>query len=266
MLKKMLMDKGWKGSLCMHVVLWDSPAYDQTNPYVIDRQLRSYKWLGVDRVIATWKGLTNLQENETAKQLVFECFELELQFALLMDPWICKQAKDKEKAVMDSLTDAAHILGSPAYWRDVNGKAIVLDFVTGADLGKLAQARPDLSFWKQHVDYSWPPANGGTQKALDYAKQVHKLDTIKLASLCESFLDAGYVDPATQKVDYGKPAWYPGEQNVRELPSLAGNFFFDQLATINKNTDIALMTANDRRERTSFWGDAAAIFSGIKIG
>src|SRR5262249_9661236 len=150
------------------------------------------------------------KENAIISDMVFECYQQDMAFALMLDPWICKNATNKEQAVLDSLTDAKTVLGSPAYSRDASRKPIVLGFVTGADLTKLRAARPDLSFWEQHVDYTWPQI----KNPVLYDRQKHLLPTMKLATLCLSFLDAGWIDPVSQKVDYGKSAWWPGEQAV----------------------------------------------------
>lgn len=104
----------------------------------------------------------------------------------------------------------------------------------------------------------WNAANQAT-----YAKD-NANPAMLMPGVMIEFNDSGFLQPAGT-IDNNSEVWTAGAP-FREAKSLAGNFYFDQLATVSKSTQyLSLATWNDYRERTT-WEQFCAAMTGIRIG
>jgi hypothetical protein len=255
----------FKGKLLAHVMGWfGEPGhahrmtrYASNDPYVVERQLSAMKAVGIDGVILTWQGLTNAFLHQSAVEMCYQAAHCGMLFGLLLDPWICKSAANKEQAILDSLNSPStqRMLSSSAYLPE----RYVLDFDTGADFTKIAAARPDLVFLKRHVGYSWPEITN----TLATLKNDNANPAMKIPGICMGFNDGGFVK-ADGTRDYGKSVW-DSSVPTRVIDAQAGNTYFDQLAVTPVSAPyIAIVTWNDHDEQTGIEQFASTI-SGVRI-
>lgn len=264
---KGLRDRGWKGTAFVHVMGWfgDGHTYPMTtyksnDPLVVSKQIDMMKDCGVGGIILTWQGVTvNKFLHQTAIEMSQQCSERHMQFALLLDPWICKTAvvgQTKEQVIAASLNDPTvqKILNAPSYIAE----KYVLDFGTGASLQTLATMFPKLQFVGQNTGFAWPPI----QMAVNNVVTMNNWLSQRFPCFCLKFDDAGA--PSAASVDgnlargdnAGKDnntsVWSAeGTNDARRIEAQAGLLALTMENSIPVQSKYAaFVTWNDYNERT----------------
>lgn len=280
--------EGKEMKLLAHVMPWFGDgnihrmnSYLSNDPYVIARQLdvmqkTKINGSSIDGVILTWQGPLAPFQHSTAEQMVVQCGERGLLFALLMDPWIAKIGTGTPtqlvtNALNDPTTQA--IINAPAYLPE----KYVLDFTTGADLATLGTMFPTLKFLAQKQGFSWPDwnsalPNSGQQNAwcISDLQSQNASAAMKIPAVFRGFNDAGQPTPVgvalsawTGTRNYSESVW--GGNPARVLDTQGGSLFFDSWDAIPKSAGYAaFVTWNDYDEGTEI-ESAAAMFAGVNI-
>lgn len=250
-MKAALSNSGWRGKLLAHWMPWfgdghyhPMTAYKSNNIFTIGKQLDVMQAVGIDGVIATWQGPTvNPFAHEATVNMCDELGERGMLFALLLDPWICKQSANKEQAIITALNDpmVVGMLDSPAYLPE----KFVLDFGAGANFATVEKSVGAMQFLMRHVGYSWPEITS----TLSTLAKDNASPLMAIPGICPKFFDGGL--PTSTGFDWNTQTWGPGT-SARSIEDQAGNFFHDQVALVPiKTSYAAIVTWNDYNERTA---------------
>jgi hypothetical protein len=263
--------------------------YLSNEPYVIAKQLdvmqrTQINGMPIAGIILTYQGPLAKFQHSTAMQMVVECGERDLLFALCLDPWIAKIGASGTTApstqnVINALNnpDVQAMLTAPAYLPE----KYVLDFNTvptnpTTNVAALAAAFPSLNFLQMNVGFSWISidmsiANSDARNASAVAnlKGQNANPKMKIPGICKEFNDAGQPTPVgvslaawTGTRDNTTSVW--GGMPARVLDSQGGNFFYDQLAVTPESEYMGFITWNDYDERTEI-ESACSAQAGIQI-
>jgi hypothetical protein len=266
----------WNGRLAAHDICYNGNGqvhraipYDPTNPAVALQKAQLMQVDGVDICIGTWQGPEAASCHAAAIAMSNACKQVGLQFALLLDPWCAKLSPTGTNTnYTANVTAALQNAGTQGMLKSSSyvPEGWVLDFNTGADLATLAKTFPTLTFLAQGSGFSWisiPTVTDSVARnvaAVANIKTQHANATMKVASFCASFNDAGQPLPvgvSTQAAfekaggqrNYANSTW---GGPARVLESFAGQFAQQQLATINPATPaIAILSWADYDEQSS---------------
>jgi hypothetical protein len=294
--------KGWNGKLMAHVVAWFGEyvlidgkqvqkahrvsRYMSSDPTVAATQVSLMKQMGFDGICLTVQGPTiNPVLQEATIALWEQCLIQGMLFCFVLDQWIAKDQPNPTQAVITALQSESYqmIINSPCY---VPEKFILeFDLANSAavDVATVQAAFPDNEILSWHTGYSWPnptdnPADPSDVLAILEANNA--LPTMKVAGVNMYFnnggvplptgayqppIPAGVTEPEFEgQRDYAHDVWGTGEATI-DIDHQAGNWFFDQLATIPSTVPyIAFVTWNDHDEQSAI-EQFASIFFGVRI-
>lgn len=276
---------GWDGRVAGHHIGYLADLhvhrelpYVATDPKIVAKKIALQQSQGININITTWQGPWATSCHLDATLTAAECSRVGMQFALLLDPggmqkWTGNRAVATQNAIaalQDKTTQA--LLNGSSYLPE----KYVLDFDTGADLVALAKAFPTLKFLAKGKDFSWisipkiTESKARNAAAVADLKAQHASPSMKIASVCDGFNDAGQplpvgvqsqalFDAAGGKRDFTKGVW--GDDPARILESFEGLFMEQQLATIPATVPIiAALTIDDVDEGTNMerkWAEDA---------
>jgi hypothetical protein len=294
MFKDSLVKLGFKPTLKLFtdVMVWyDSslaPRYTRYNsddPFVIEAQFDVMQAAGIDGVRITYQGLnspTSEIQTEAARVMALQCEKRGMLCVLLLDPAIAKKAgtTPPDQGVVNQLLDpqVQEIIKASSYLRDASGKPVIMDFdlaaAGGANIANIQALLPQYTFGSKHKMYSWADMPWSSATLPAYAND-NANPAMLMPGVMLEFNDAGFVN-SDSTIDNNSEVWtkgtpVPGTSTTwpptfREAKSMAGNFYFDQLALVSRATDyLSLITWNDYRERTTLEQFFAAQ-AGIRIG
>jgi len=281
---------GWNGVPLAHMQGWFGEnngttvhridRYLSNDPVVINNQLNFMEAIGIKGCIVDWEGPTVNPFLHDAMMNIWEgCMEHELLFGLMLDPWIAEKQTNPTQATISALlnSDCQRVLNSPAYLPEKYVLEFDMNASAGVDVATVQAAVPTIPILSWHTGYSWPnivtgdnPSNPAL--ALADLKADHAKPTMKIASANIMFCDGGQPTPtgALQSAWKGLRNWllsaWPGTTPTRWLDHQAGNWFFDQVATIPPSIKyVAIPTWNDYDEGTGF-EHIISVLSGTRLG
>ena len=281
---------GWRGIVGAHMQGWFGEKngtavhrinrYLSNDPVVINNQLNLMYAIGIRAVIVDWEGPTVNPFLHEATIAIWEgCMEHQMLFGIMLDPWVGKQQPDPTQAVITALqnVDFQRMLNSPAYLPEKYVLEFDLANSAGVDVATVQAAVPTIPILSWHTGYAWPniitgdnPSN--PKLSLAALAADHAKPTMKIASANIKFCDGGQPTPpgVLQAAWNGLRNWllwaWPGNTATRWIDHQAGNWWFDQVATIPASMPyVFIPTWNDYDEETGF-EYMISILAGIRLG